>query len=154
MSNGSVVAICIAIEARAPMTSVTEVLALAGQGLAGDRYANAEGSYNRGRSGTRQVTLINEKFVLGSGFMFHQTRRNIVTRNTELMYLIGKEFTIGAARMRGVKYCDPCLIPSTLAGKSIRFDEVFHDHGGLIADVIEGGLIRVDDAVVPPRKNY
>ena len=53
MSTGTVVAICIATAARAPMTSVTEVLALAGQGLAGDRYANAEGSYNKGAAGRR-----------------------------------------------------------------------------------------------------
>ena len=58
-------------------------------------------------AGRRQVTLINERYVIGSGFMFHETRRNIVTRDTELMYLIGKEFMIGAALMRGVKYCDP-----------------------------------------------
>lgn len=154
MSNGVVVAICIAHVARSPMTRVNAVEAIAGQGLKGDRYCTGEGSFNKEEVGRRQVTLINALFFKGSGFDYIDTRRNIVTRDVELMSLIGKEFQIGGARMRGVKYCDPCLRPSQSSGEGRSFKEAFFDRGGLIAEVLEGGLIKVKDPIVPPFKNY
>ena len=152
MSDGTVLAICISPLAGAPMRLVDEALALAGLGLEGDRYASGDGSWNKGRPGKSQVTLINGLFFPGSGFDHAESRRNIVTRGVELMGLIGKEFTVGAAKLRGVRYCDPCLRPSALAGKTVSFKEAFHDRGGLVAEVLEGGLIKVGDAVVPPPK--
>lgn len=136
------------------MKRVDEVEALTGQGLLGDRYALGKGSFNKGKEGMRQVTLINGIFFEGSGFHYEDSRRNIVTDGVELMWLIGREFTIGAARMRGVKYCDPCKRPSKLAGKTASFQEKFFDRGGLVAEVLESGVIRVGDSVVPPPKGY
>jgi hypothetical protein len=60
--NGNVVAIFIAPIAGGKMEEVETVEAIAGAGLAGDRYSMAEGSFNRGRPGRRQVTLINSVF--------------------------------------------------------------------------------------------
>lgn len=154
MSKGTVIAICISPRKREPMQSVPEVMALERKGLSGDRYAEGDGSYNQGSQGKRQVTLINGLFVQGSGFEYHETRRNIATIGVELMDLIGKEFRIGEATLRGVKYCDPCLVPSALSGKKTRFNEVFHDRGGLIAEVVTSGLICVGDPVIPPNKGY
>jgi hypothetical protein len=45
------------------MVSVEEAMAVAGEGLGGDRYARGEGSWSRGQVGRRQVTLINALFV-------------------------------------------------------------------------------------------
>ena len=56
--------------------------------------------------------------------------------------------------MRGVKYCDPCTRPSTLLAKEQSFKEKFSDRGGLVAEIIESGIIRVNDLIVPPKKNY
>jgi MOSC domain-containing protein YiiM len=55
--------------------------------------------------------------------------------------------------MRGVKYCDPCDRPSKLSGKG-NFRDAFHDRGGLVAEILEGGTIKIGDAVVPPAKGY
>jgi MOSC domain-containing protein YiiM len=74
-----------------------------------------------------------------------------ITADVELMYLIGKEFQVGGARMRGVKYCDHCLRPSNLIGKG-DFKKTFHDRGGLIAEIIESGSIITDDLVILPSK--
>jgi hypothetical protein len=41
-----------------------------------------------------------------------------------MMWLIGCEFQIGKARLRGQYYCDPCLRPSSLSGKTEKFLEV------------------------------
>lgn len=152
MANGHVVAIFISPVAGEPMRPVETVEAIAGWGLRGDRYALGKGSYNKERPGKRQVTLINALFFAGSGFEYAESRRNIVTLEVELMDLIGREFEIGQARFRGVKYCDPCLRPSKLSGKKAVFKDAFHDRGGLVAEVLQGGFIDVGSLVVPPAR--
>lgn len=152
--NGTVKAICIGPVAGGPMQEIPEVEAIAGQGLKGDRYTIGEGSFNKGKRGVRQVTLMNSIFFERSGFEFKDSRRNIFVEGVELMELIGKEFLIGTARFRGVKYCDPCTRPSKLSGKTKSFKETFFDRGGLIAEIIEGGVIKTGDQVIPPHKGY
>ena len=152
--NGRVAAIFICSAAGEPMQEVKEVWAITSQGLEGDRYATGDGSFNRGKPGKRQVTLINARFFEGSGFELAESRRNIVTRDVELMSLIGNDFQIGTAWFRGVKYCDPCTRPNTLSGNRRIFKEVFQDCGGLIAEVIKDGVIKTDDEIVPPPKGY
>lgn len=154
MNQGHVVAIGIAGAAGEPLISVQEVMALAGQGLEGDRYSRGEGSFNRGRIGSRQVSLINSLFVRGTTFKYPETRRNIATYGVELMDLIGKEFEIGEARFKGIKYCDPCTRPSELANKPQVFRDAFSDRGGLIAEVLRSGVIAVRSAIIPPKKAY
>lgn len=152
--KGVVKAICICPVAGEAMQEVSEVEAIASQGLVGDRYATGEGSFNRDQQGSRQVTFMNAIFFEGSGFEFKDSRRNIFVEGVELMWLIGREFQVGSARFRGVKYCDPCRRPSKLSGNSRSFQEVFFDRGGVIAEVLETGAIKVDDAVIPPPKGY
>ncbi len=154
MTSGKVLAICIGPKAGDPMQSVDYVEAIEGAGLHGDRYCRGEGSFSKGAKGTRQVTIMNACFFPGSGFEYIDSRRNLFTEGVELMWLIGRDFQIGEARMRGVRYCDPCMRPSKLSGKKASFKDAFHDRGGLIVEVIKGGLIRVGDAVIPPPKGY
>ncbi len=161
-TNGRVVAICIAPTAGAPMQRVKEVLAIAGQGLEGDRYAEGVGSFNQGPRGReedgrmkRQVTAINSIFFPNSGFEYDETRRNLVIEGVELNWIaFGRELQVGAARLQGVKYCDPCPQPSKLLGKKRVFKEAFFDRGGIILEVIEGGTICEGDIVIPPSKDY
>ncbi|HVV39289.1 MAG TPA: hypothetical protein VHD31_03095 [Candidatus Paceibacterota bacterium] len=154
MANGTIVAICISPAAGAPMQQVQEVEAIAGEGLAGDRYSRGEGSFNKGKKGRRQVTLINALFVEGSGFAYHETRRNIAVRGIELMDQIGQEFHIDGVRLRGIKYSDPCMRPTKLSGNKLAFRDVFHDRGGIVAEILEGGTIKVGSVVIPRTKDY
>jgi hypothetical protein len=147
MVNGNVVAIFISPTAGGKMEEVGTAEAVAGAGLAGDRYSMAEGSFNRKRLGRRQVTLINSIFFQDSAFEYAESRRNIVTQGVELMWLIGREFQIGKARLRGQYYCDPCLRPTRLSGKTEKFLEAFSDRGGLVAEIIESGTIRKGDLI-------
>lgn len=151
---GLVVGICIGPSAGAGMQTMSEAEALAGLGLKGDRYASGEGSFNKGSPGRRQITLMNAIFFEGSGFEFDDSRRNLFVQGVELMWLIGREFTVGGAKLRGVKYCDPCYRPSKLTGNPRSFQEVFFDRGGLVAEVLEGGTIKINDMVIPPSKGY
>lgn len=148
--TGNVAAIFIAPAAQTPMQQVWEVMALKGLGLDGDRYAAGAGSYNKGKAGNRQVTLINARFFSDSGFDYSESRRNIVVRDIDLIWLIGKEFRVGAALLGGMKYCDPCEIPSVLAGKARIFEDVFLEGGGLVAEVLESGWIKANDPILAP----
>ncbi len=141
MPRGKVVAIYICPTAGAPMQPVTEVEAIAGVGLKGDRYCTGKGSWNKGEVGKRQVTLMNARFFDRSGFYPADSRRNIFTDDVELMALIGTEFWIGSTVLRGVEYCAPCDRPDNLSG-SIGFRQAFQDCGGLVAEVIVSGIIR------------
>lgn len=152
--NGIVKAICISPVAGEPMQEIIEVEAIAGQGLKGDRYSIGTGSFNKDKQGVRQVTLMNSIFFAGSGFEFKDSRRNLFVEGVELMWLIGREFQVGTARFRGVKYCDPCTRPNKLSGKAMSFKETFFDRGGLIAEIIKDGIIRVGDQIIPPPKGY
>jgi hypothetical protein len=152
--NGTLKAICISPVAGGLMQEVAEIEAIEGQGLKGDRYSTGEGSFNKGKQGKRQVTLMNSIFFEGSGFEFKESRRNLLIEGTELMWLIGRDFQIGAVYLRGVKYCDPCTKPNKLSGNTKSFKETFFDRGGLIAEVIKGGIIRIGDQLIPPQKGY
>jgi MOSC domain-containing protein YiiM len=74
-----------------------------------------------------------------------QARRNIVTRDVPLNHLVGKEFQIGDVRVRGIRLCEPCDHLQRLTGipviKSLRH------RGGLRAQIVTAGLIRVGDRV-------
>ena len=152
--KGSVVAICISQTAGGKMQQVNEVRAIAGSGLLGDRYCYGKGSFNKKNPGTRQVTLMNSIFFANTNFQYFESRRNIFTKDVELMWLIGREFKIGTSTFKGVKYCDPCNRPSKLSSHWESFQEIFFDRGGLVAEVLENGVIRVGDTVIPPPKGY
>jgi len=153
--DARLVAICICPLAKGPMQYVQSVQAVAGAGLEGDRYATGEGSFNRGEKGKRQVTLMNARFFPHSGFEFVDSRRNLFVEGVELMWLIGREFEFDSGvRMRGIKYCDPCMRPTKLSGKTASFKEQFQDLGGLVAEILVGGELRVGGVLIPPPKGY
>ena len=151
MSQGKVVSIHIASVAAAPMITVAQVMAAAGQGLEGDRYANKLGTYSNEPGSGRHVTLIESEAIealerdyqikLASG----QSRRNIVTRGVALNHLVGKEFSIGAVVLRGTRLCDPCAHMEKLTVKG-ALRGLIH-RGGLRAEITTGGVIRVGDPI-------
>ena len=152
MSQGKVVSIHIAAVAAAPIKSVAEVIALAGRGLEGDRYANKLGTYSNDPGTGRHVTLIEIEAVealkreYNVGVAAALCRRNIVTRAVALNHLVEKEFSVGEVVLRGMRLCEPCAhleklsAPGALRGLIHR--------GGLRAEILTGGTIRVGDPIV------
>ena len=145
--SASVVAIYICPVAGEKMQLVDSVEAIAGRGLAGDRYCNGVGCFSHKQGGNRQVTLINGIFFERSLFAYGDSRRNIVTRDIELMALIGEYFEIGTTLFRGVRYCKPCNRPSDLIKSKESFRDVFRDCGGLVAEVSGNGIIKTGDSI-------
>jgi MOSC domain-containing protein YiiM len=157
MATGKVVAIFICPEKGKPMQAVQEVRAIAGVGLEGDRYATGKGTYsglpNRSdkSKSNRQVTLISESLfdeanmLLDVPYTLIETRRNIVINgDIDVVSLVGKEFSVGPVRIRGFEDCTPCKIPEKMSGKP-GFERAFKNAGGLRAEILTDGLIRIGD---------
>lgn len=141
-----------------PMEEVIEVFASRKMGLSGDRYGMGQGSWSTWGKIHRQVSLIACEAIQAANkellrpYMAIETRRNIATCGVDVNSLVGKEFSIGQARLRGTKLCDPCERPAFLAGR--RSDErtlfpiAFYYRGGLCAEVIGDGFIRISDLII------
>jgi MOSC domain-containing protein YiiM len=151
---GEVVEIHVAPAGGAPMERVDAVQAVDGRGLAGDRYGVDAGTYSEKVTPGRQVTLIEAEALAAvaaeSGIVLAPgaTRRNITTRGVPLNHLVGREFTVGRARLRGVKLCEPCGYLQRLLGIDGLVGAFAH-RAGLNAEVLSGGDIRVGDPIEP-----
>lgn len=161
MAQGTLREICITHARREPMISVSRAAAYVGRGLSGDRYARGGGSYNQGQAGKRQITLMHDLAFAGQKlYTFSQSRRNLLISgdNIELAWLLAKghSITIGDVVLKLVGYCDPCHVPTQIAGRSREdsFRKIFWERGGVIAEVARGGIIKVGDSVMAPDKGY
>lgn len=148
MLTSVVVGIALAPTAREPLRQVQGAMLIAGHGLEGDRYGRGLGTYQDGELGKRQVTLIDRRHLKAGGYTLEESRRNLeVVGNVDLMRLFtasgGLFFKLGDATCRGVKYCDPCNIPSKLVGRTGSFRKDMWGCGGLIIEVIQSGRIWV-----------
>jgi MOSC domain-containing protein YiiM len=150
---GKVEAICITGAGSGPMRALTEVEAIAGVGLRGDRYADGVGFYSPRPTdpGAREVTLI-EAEVLDALKTEHgielqpvEHRRNLTVRGVQLSELLGERFTIGEVVLEGVRDCPPCEHLVQLTGKPVL--EPLVNRGGLRARVLESGRLRVGDTI-------
>ena len=125
--------------------------AVAGQGLEGDRYFGGVGTFSSQKKPARQLTLIEEEAVAalrasGVELPAGASRRNITTRGVRLNPLVDREFTIGAVRVRGVKLCHPCGHLEHLTKPGV--EKGLTERGGLNAEVLSDGEIKVGDAIV------
>ena len=143
-SAGTVEAIFVAPEAGAPAQGLEEVAALAGRGLDGDRHVTGAGTFPSGLPGSA-LTLIEaevcESFAPPLDPREH--RRNVVTRGIALNDLVGHEFRIGSVRCRGMRLCEPCTVIQRYATRPVLRPLVHR--GGLRADILEDGVLRVGD---------
>lgn len=128
-----------------PMREVDAAKAVAGMGLIGDRYA--------GGSGKRGITLIQaEHLPVIAALSGHATvppsllRRNLVVSGLPLIALRERRFRIGDVVLEGTEECDPCSNMEKALGPG-GFNAM-RNHGGLCARIIEGGALRLGDAVV------
>lgn len=150
--RGTVVSIHLAQSGGAPVKEVTEVRAVAGQGLDGDRYFSGSGTYSKPRHDpAAEATLIESEALEalkrdhGIELVPGASRRNIMTRGIALNDLVGREFTIGAVRLRGIRLCEPCAHLQKLTQAGVM--RGLAHRGGLNAEILAGGVIRVGDMV-------
>ena len=148
--RGRLVGIYVAARAEETPRPAERVRALTGRGLEGDRYAAMTGTFSD-RPGQRDVTLIEAEVLesyeqeSGKKLSAAESRRNLLTRGVRLNDLVGREFQVGAVRMRGLRLSEPCTHlmrlthPETLRGLVHR--------AGLVAEVLNDGELHVGDIV-------
>jgi MOSC domain-containing protein YiiM len=147
-----IAAIYIAPAASMPMTNCDVIEAVAGKGLAGDRYFHNAGFFSNKPGWGAQVTLVQQEAIdaVNSGhntnFTAAMLRRNIVTTDIDLKSLVDRAFHCGDAILRGAKLFPPCgHLAKLLARPDVL--QYFAYCGGLGAEVIATGQIRIGDLV-------
>lgn len=152
---GEVVGIYVSAVKTGPMQQLDSATALPGRGLLGDRYAAKAGTFTPRSDRLRgyDLTLIesevldNVAFPDGSRLTAPESRRNLVTRGIDLNALVGREFTIGSVRALGQRLCEPCVHLQRLTRPGV-IASLAH-RGGLRADILTDGEIRLGDTIAP-----
>lgn len=149
--QGSIKEIFITPASAQAMVAVPRVRAFADRGLEGDRFYRE--SWKAVKRSDKAVSLIEDEVLelagkeIGVDAIGILTRRNIVTRGVPLIELLGREFTIGNVRMRGIRLFEPCghLVAVTKIPAIFR---ALEHRSGLKAAVLSDGEIQIGDAVV------
>ena len=130
---------------KTPLTSVEQIEVNTQHGLTGDHYSKV--------SGKRQVTLIQAEHLVAVASMLgietvlpETVRRNIAVSGINLLALKDKRFKIGEVTLAYTGLCHPCSRMETLLGPGGY--NAMRGHGGITAQVLKGGVIRVGDAVM------
>lgn len=149
---GEVLGVYLAESAGRPMRPVVSAMAVAGQGLLGDRYQAGTGEWSYDRRLCDDVTLIAVEALAaasadtGLQLQGGLSRRNVHTRGVDLDALVGRYFRVGEVELRGERPCDPCRYLDRVTGQPAK--AALQGRGGLRATVITGGQLRVGDLVV------
>jgi MOSC domain-containing protein YiiM len=148
MWAGSVVCIFLAEAEGAATFAVDEVKAVAGAGIEGDRTCRPGGD----QLPQDEITLIEQEAIAAlareSGIELEpgEHRRNLVTVGVPLNDLVGEEFQVGPVQLLGIELREPCKYLENLTGRPGLLRGLIH-RGGLGAQILKGGTIRVGDPV-------
>lgn len=148
MQSGKVTNIFISAAQGARCISLSEVKAIAGKGLDGDRYCL---SINDPMGNHNAVTLQSEEAItdcnidLESTFLPEDFRRNIITRGIDLNSLVGRNFRIADVLLQGFELCHPCKYLTNLLQKDVL--RGLCNRGGLRARILQSGTISIGDSV-------
>jgi MOSC domain-containing protein YiiM len=143
--DGIVEAIAIAKRRGELPEAVEAVTAVTGAGLDGEYHFDEAGAPGIGITLIAAEDLAGLRADTGIELDHAGSRRNVLTAGIDLNALVGRRFAVGAAECQGVELCEPCrglermTEPGVLRGLVHR--------GGLRADVVAGGAIRVGDPV-------
>lgn len=165
--NPRIQAIYRAPAAGASMQSMNLVKVIAGMGIDGDRYALGTGAYSSLKpSKVRHLSLIalsginiaNDWLRAGNEPTFNssETRRNIIMEGItapELNHLVGQKFQLGNILLMGTELCTPCERPAQLLNRP-SFMDAFEGRGGIRAEILNSGVLAVDDALFIENEVY
>ena len=129
-----------------PMQRLESAVAVAGRGLEGDRYFEGTGTFSDPGSTGRDLTLVDSAALEAAGVAPEESRRNVVVSGVDLDALMGRAFRVGEVECVGRRRCEPCAHLQRLTRPGVL--RALVHRGGLRADVVAGGVIRVGDEVV------
>ena len=145
-NEGRIIAVCISPTEGGPIKAVTEAVAIAGEGLKGDRYCASDALSKT------QLTLIESEVIdalnseLAKALPATAFRRNLVTEGVRLNSLVGVTFGVGEVQVQGIELCEPCAYLQDLLGVPELVKRLTHK-GGLRCEILEGGVIACDNLV-------
>jgi MOSC domain-containing protein YiiM len=122
-----------------PLEATEQVQVKTGAGIEGDRY------------GEKDITLFEAEAIEGlqadTGIELQpsEIRRNVMTRGVSLNDLLGHRIRVGEVEAVVTELCHPCNHLQKLTQPGVLSGLV--NRGGLNADVVAGGAIRVGDQV-------
>lgn len=146
--DGQVERIRIAGEDSAPMQTVASVEARPG-GLVGDRYYEGTGYYSP--FDVCEVTFVAAEALdrireeYGIDLTDGRHRRNVVTREVDLHDLLDHRFAVGDVTFEATRPRPPCAHVERVADEEGVMDALSEGRGGICADVVDGGELRVGD---------
>ena len=151
--EGIIESILISGNAGGEVVSQSSVKLEIGRGIVGDRYYLSKGTYSKKLEKTHdfEITLIEREEIdvfnqaTGRNYDAAAFRRNLVTRGIRLNDLVGKEFSIGDVKFRGVRLCEPCAYLSDLLGP--EFLSLMVHKAGLRAQILVNGSIEASDSI-------
>jgi MOSC domain-containing protein YiiM len=148
--TGTVVGIFTAASREARCDTHDRRVVHAGRGLAGDRYADGTGTFSQSGRRGQDLTLIESESLDrlaadGLSLSMADARRNIVTRGIGLNELIGHRFTIGGVTCYGARLAEPCAHLERLTSPGVL--RALVHRGGIRADVLSDGEVRIGDAI-------
>ncbi|RFA27235.1 MOSC domain-containing protein [Alkalilimnicola ehrlichii] len=148
----AVIGIYTAEKSGAPVGARDAVEVRRGCGIVGDRHFRPNGA-----NAADQITLIEQEAVTafneahGLSVAPWELRRNLVTEGIDLNALVGREFQVGAVRLRGIELCEPCATVGRLLQQPelspTQVIKALMGKGGLRAEIVSTGVIRIGDAV-------
>ena len=146
--TGVIEAIAVAPAAGESAIHLDQARAIAGEGLEGDRHIVGKGTFPSGLPGSA-LTLIEAEVCesFDPPLSLDEHRRNIVTRGIALNALVGHEFKVGPVHCRCMRLCEPCTVVDRYAARPVL--RALVHRGGVRADILSGGTIRVGDRVEP-----
>jgi hypothetical protein len=146
--TGTVTGLFVAPKAGAPARALDSARALPGTGLEGDRHTTGDGTFPSDLPGSA-LTLIEAEVCesFDPPLEPDEHRRNVVTRGVDLNALVGNEFAVGEVRCRGMRLCEPCTVVEGYASRPVL--RALVHRGGLRADILAEGVMRVGDPVRP-----
>lgn len=120
-----------------PLAPADQVQVKTGAGIEGDRY------------GDKDITLFEAEAIedlrtsTGIELAPDEIRRNVMTRGVSLNDLLGHRIRLGEVEAVVTELCHPCSHLQKLTQPGVLRGLV--NRGGLNADVVQGGAIRVGD---------
>ena len=128
------------------METVNNINIIAGKGIMGDRY------FKENNDKKNQITLIEKENIdyfnklNNTQIKSVEFRRNIITEEVRLNELVGKVFSLGNVKLKGIDLCSPCKnMQETLKQKNLIKE--FLRKGGLRCEIIKDGKISVGDEI-------
>ena len=126
--------------------NVDKVEAIKGKGLLNDR------KFDDNNEKVRQITLIEIENInyfnkiSKTNIPSLKFRRNIITKGIKLNDLLGKEFTVGSAKIKAHDLCRPCKYLQDKLKQNNLVKE-FLRRGGLRCEILLSGSICVGDRI-------